>query len=37
MCPDDRAGRRRLSATMQAVSPDADLSHDFHDLRLMKV
>ena len=26
-----------VSATMKAVSPDADFSYDFHDLRLTKV
>ena len=26
-----------VSATMKAVSPDADFSYDFHDLRLSKV
>ncbi|MFY8142591.1 MAG: hypothetical protein ACOVMT_01755, partial [Caulobacter sp.] len=25
------------SATMKAVSPDADFSYDYHDLRLTKV
>lgn len=28
---------RPVSATMKAVSPDADFSYDFHDLRLTKV
>ncbi len=28
---------RPVSATMKAVSPDADFSYDYHDLRLMKV
>ena len=26
-----------VSATMKAVSPDADFSYDYHDLRLTKV
>ena len=26
-----------VSATMKAVSPDADFSYDFHDLRLTRV
>ena len=28
---------RPVSATMKAVSPDADFSYDYHDLRLTKV
>ena len=28
---------RPVRATMRAVSPDADFSYDFHDLRLVKV
>lgn len=30
-------GGRPISATMKAVSPDADFSYDFHDLRLTRV